>query len=210
MKIAVLGATGWIGSTIVEQATKRGFDVISVVRDAAKVTNNIKNARVFDLQSQDNIGAVLDGVDIVIASVGGRAAGNHELVAQTAARLLHALDGSNTRLLWVGGAGCLEVAPGVTLVSTPEFPAEYKAEAIAQGEALAVFKTTTSSANWTFISPAAVIYPGESEGNYRIGDNQFFTNQAGESKVSVTDYATALVDEAQNANHLNKHISIAY
>lgn len=210
MKVAVLGATGWIGSTIVQQATKRGLEVVSIVRDAAKITDNTTVVRVFDLQSQDNIASVLKGIDVLIASVGGRAVGNHELVAQTAERLLTALNGTSTRLIWVGGAGSLEVAPGVTLVSTPEFPADYKDEALAQGEALNVFKTTTSSASWTFVSPAAVIYPGESEGPYRIGGDQFFTNEAGESKVSVTDYAIALVDEAQKAAHLNQRISVAY
>ncbi|ALQ09860.1 NAD(P)-dependent oxidoreductase [Pseudoalteromonas fuliginea] len=210
MKVAVLGATGWIGSTIVQQATKRGLEVVSIVRDAAKITDNTTAVRVFDLQSQDNIASVLKGIDVLIASVGGRAVGNHELVAQTAERLLTALNGTSTRLIWVGGAGSLEVAPGVTLVSTPEFPADYKDEALAQGEALNVFKTTTSSASWTFVSPAAVIYPGESEGPYRIGGDQFFTNEAGESKVSVTDYAIALVDEAQKAAHLNQRISVAY
>ncbi|GAA80891.1 NAD(P)-dependent oxidoreductase [Pseudoalteromonas sp. BSi20495] len=210
MKVAVLGATGWIGSTIVQQATKRGLEVVSIVRDAAKITDNTTAVRVFDLQSQDNIASVLKGIDVLIASVGGRVVGNHELVAQTAERLLTALNGTSTRLIWVGGAGSLEVAPGVTLVSTPEFPADYKDEALAQGEALNVFKTTTSSASWTFVSPAAVIYPGESEGPYRIGGDQFFTNEAGESKVSVTDYAIALVDEAQKAAHLNQRISVAY
>lgn len=206
MKVAVLGA----GSTIVQQATKRGLEVVSIVRDAAKITDNTTAVRVFDLQSQDNIASVLKGIDVLIASVGGRAVGNHELVAQTAERLLTALNGTSTRLIWVGGAGSLEVAPGVTLVSTPEFPADYKDEALAQSEALNVFKTTTSSASWTFVSPAAVIYPGESEGPYRIGGDQFFTNEAGESKVSVTDYAIALVDEAQKAAHLNQRISVAY
>lgn len=210
MKVAVLGATGWIGSTIVQQATKRSLEVVSIVRDAAKITDSTTVVRVFDLQSQDNIASVLKGIDVLIASVGGRAVGNHELVAQTAERLLTALNGTSTRLIWVGGAGSLEVAPGVTLVSTPEFPADYKDEALAQGEALNVFKTTTSSASWTFVSPAAVIYPGESEGPYRIGGDQFFTNEAGESKVSVTDYAIALVDEAQKAAHLNQRISVAY
>lgn len=210
MKVAILGATGWIGSTMVEQATKRGIEVTSIVRDTTKVTNNTGATRVFDLQSPDNIAPLLEGVDVVIASVGGRANGNHELVAQTAERLLTALNGTNTRLLWVGGAGSLEVATGVTLVSTPDFPAEYKAEALAQGEALNVFKTTTSTTSWTFVSPAAIIYPGESEGTYRIGGDEFFTNKAGESKISVTDYAIAMLDEAQNSAHLNQRISIAY
>jgi putative NADH-flavin reductase len=68
------------------------------------------------------------------------------------------------RLLWVGGAGSLEVAPGVTLVSTPEFPEEFKAEAIAQGEALDVFRATESAIEWTYVSPSAIIFSGEPEG----------------------------------------------
>jgi hypothetical protein len=110
----------------------------------------------------------------------------------------------------VGGAGSLEVAPDVTLVSSPDFPAEYKAEAIAQGEALDVFRASTAATAWTFVSPAAVIYPGESEGPYRVGGDSFFTDANGESKISVTDYAKAMLDEAQSASHLNQRISIAY
>lgn len=210
MKVAVLGATGQVGSVIATQAIQRGFEVINIVRDAAKVTDSSAQVRIFDLQNEDNIAEVVEGVDVVIVSIGGRAAGNHQLVAQTAQRLLSALEGSNTRLLWVGGAGSLEVAPGITLVSSPEFPEDYKAEALAQGEALDVFKNTTGSVAWTFVSPAAFLYPGESEGAYRIGGDQFFTNEAGESKISITDYAIAMIDEVEKAAHLNQRISLAY
>ena len=209
MNITILGATGWIGSHIMAQAKTNGHNVTAVVRDADKVTDGTA-VEEFDLQSQNDIAEVLTNADVVIASIGGRAAGNHELVAQTAKRLLTALSGSSTRLLWVGGAGSLEVAPGVTLVSSPDFPAEYKDEALAQGEALSVFKATNTTTQWTFVSPAAVIYPGESEGPYRIGGDAFFTNEQGESKISVTDYAIAMLDEVQNAAHINQRMSVAY
>ena len=209
MNITILGATGWIGSHIMAQAKANGHNVTAVVRDADKVTDGTA-VEEFDLQSQNDIAEVLTNADVVIASIGGRAAGNHELVAQTAKRLLTALSGSSTRLLWVGGAGSLEVAPGVTLVSSPDFPAQYKDEALAQGEALSVFKATNTTTQWTFVSPAAVIYPGESEGPYRIGGDVFFTNEQGESKISVTDYAIAMLDEVQNAAHINQRMSVAY
>ncbi|MBB1335053.1 NAD(P)-dependent oxidoreductase [Pseudoalteromonas sp. SR44-5] len=209
MNITILGATGWIGSHIMAQAKANGHNVTAVVRDADKVTDGTA-VEEFDLQSQNDIAEVLTNADVVIASIGGRAAGNHELVAQTAKRLLTALSGSSTRLLWVGGAGSLEVAPGVTLVSSPDFPAEYKDEALAQGEALSVFKATNTTTQWTFVSPAAVIYPGASEGPYRIGGDAFFTNEQGESKISVTDYAIAMLDEVQNAAHINQRMSVAY
>lgn len=209
MNITILGATGWIGSHIMAQAKANGHNVTAVVRDVAKVTDGTA-VKEFDLQSDNDIGEVLTNADVVIASIGGRAAGDHELVALTAERLLAALSGTNTRLLWVGGAGSLEVSPGVTLVSSPDFPAEYKDEALAQGEALKVFRSTNTSTQWTFVSPAAVIYPGASEGAYRIGGDDFFTNEQGESKISVTDYAIAMLDEVQHAAHINQRISVAY
>jgi uncharacterized protein len=210
MKIAILGATGWIGSHIVAEAVKREHEVVSIVRDPAKISDANTRIVQFDLQSVQNIASIINDVDVVMVSVGGRAMGNHQLVAETAKKIMAALDGRDTRIIWVGGAGSLEVAPGVTLVSTPAFPEEYKAEALAQAEALNVFKKSTNKAKWTFVSPAAVIYPGESEGQYRLGNHTFFTNADGESKVSVVDYAIALLDEAENAAHINQHISVAY
>ena len=73
-----------------------------------------------------------------------------------------------------------------------------------------MFRASTADTAWTFVSPAAVIYPGESEGPYRVGGDSFFTDANGESKISVTDYAKAMLDEAQSAAHLNQRISIAY
>lgn len=210
MKIAVLGATGWVGSALVTEAKARGHDVIAIVRDPAKLTVKGVSTRAFDLHSSAEFSPVVEGADVVIASISGRAAGNHELVAQTAERLLIALADSGKRLLWVGGAGSLEVAPGVELVTSPEFPAEYKDEALAQGEALNVFRSSKSNTQWTFVSPAAVLYPGESEGDFRIGGDAFFTNNNGESKISVTDYAKAMIDEAQHGKYLNQRISVAY
>ncbi|HEA16354.1 MAG TPA: NAD(P)-dependent oxidoreductase [Pseudoalteromonas prydzensis] len=210
MNITILGATGWIGGEITTQALLRNHQVTAIARNTEKLTAENVTLKNFDLQSDDDIAPLLAGADVVIASIGGRAAGNHELVARTAKRLLAALSGSNTRLLWVGGAGSLEVSAGVTLVSSPDFPAEYKDEALAQGEALEVFRATNTATQWTFVSPAAVIYPGASEGAYRIGGDEFFTNEQGESKISVTDYAIAMLDEAQHAAHINQRISVAY
>jgi len=209
MKLAVIGTTGWIGSHITSEALARGHQVNALVRDASKVTQENITVTEFDL-TKDDIAIAAAGSDVVIAAIGGRALGNHDIVANTAKQLLNALAGTGTRILWVGGAGSLEVAPGVTLVSSPDFPAEYKAEAIAQGEALDVFRASTTDTLWTFVSPAAVIYPGNSEGPYRIGGDSFFTDANGESKISVTDYAKAMLDEAKSAAHLNQRLSIAY
>jgi putative NADH-flavin reductase len=92
----------------------------------------------------------------------------------------------------------------------PEFPEEFKAEAIAQGEILDVFRATDSAIKWTYVSPAAIIFPGGSEGPYRLGGNEFFTDAQGQSRVSVVDYAKAMLNEAKNAKHVNQLISLAY
>lgn len=170
MKVAILGASGWIGSHLAAEAKMRGHEVVAVVRDPAKVTLKGVAVQQLDiLNPESSLKSVLEGVDAVIASIGGRAAGNHEMVAKTAQRLLNELPQAGVaRLLWVGGAGSLEVAPGVKLVTVPGFPEEYKGEALAQGEALEVFRASNSDVNWTFVSPAAEIFPGDKQGQYRV------------------------------------------
>ncbi|MCS6118213.1 NAD(P)-dependent oxidoreductase [Shewanella baltica] len=210
MKIAILGATGWIGGAILKEALSRGHQVTALVRDPSKLSVTDVVVHAVDLE-QPLVAQTFAGVDVVIASVGGRAQQNHGLVASTVQHLLDVLPNAKVpRLLWVGGAGSLEVTPGVTLVSSPDFPAAYKDEALAQGEALQVFRAAQTAINWTFVSPAAEIYPGESEGPYRLGGDSFFTDANGRSRISVTDYAKAMLDEAEQGTHANQRISVAY
>jgi putative NADH-flavin reductase len=213
MKLAIIGATGWIGSTLVAEAQSRGHDVIAIARDSSNIAATGVEKRSLDLTAGDSasIAAAVAGADLVIASIGGRAAGNHEIVAASAQRLLNELPAAGVnRLLWVGGAGSLEVAPGVTLLSLPEFPQAYKDEATAQGEALAVFRNNHSAVNWTFISPAAEIFPGERSGNYRTGGDSLVSDAEGNSRISVQDYAVAMIDEAENNAHPKQRIGVAY
>ncbi len=212
MKIAILGATGWIGSHIVNEAKQRGHEVVALVRDPSKVELAGIDVRKVDLMSDDNqLANAAAGVDAVIASIGGRALGNHDIVKATAQRLITTLPQINVeRLLWVGGAGSLEVAPGIELVSTAEFPQDYKAEAMAQGEALAVFKEQASTIDWTFVSPAAEIFPGETLSQYRTGGDQLLIDESGASKISVSDYAIAMIDELESHKHPRQRIGVAY
>ncbi|MEO6973083.1 MAG: NAD(P)H-binding protein, partial [Rhodoferax sp.] len=114
------------------------------------------------------------------------------------------------RLLWVGGAGSLEVAPGVQLVNTPNFPAAYKDEALGQGRALEVFRATTSPLNWTFFSPAALLQPGERTGQYRLGGDQLLADASGNSRISVADFAVAMLDELERNAYPRQRITAAY
>ncbi|QYJ94598.1 NAD(P)-dependent oxidoreductase [Shewanella spartinae] len=213
MNIAIIGATGWIGSTLMQEALSRQLPVTALVRDPSKLSGELAGqvtARVVDLE-QGIDPQVFEGIDLAIASVGGRASGQHQLVPQSAKALLELLPKTQVkRLLWVGGAGSLELAPGQTLVQSPGFPPEYRDEALAQGEALEVFRASDSPLNWTFVSPAAEIYPGASEGPYRIGGDKFFTDEEGRSRISVADYAKAMLDLIDSDDYARQRISVAY
>lgn len=211
MKVAVLGASGWIGSQIVEEAVTRGHQVIALVRNPSAIERQDVEVRQLDVLAEQDFAQALQGVDTVIASIGGRAAGNHDVVERSAAKLLEQLPNAGVkRLLWVGGAGSLEVAPGVQLVTVPDFPAEYKDEALAQSQALQVFRSSDSPLNWTFVSPAAEIFPGEKVGQFRVGGDQLLTDAQGHSKISVADFASAMLDELETAKHAKQRISVAY
>jgi putative NADH-flavin reductase len=107
----------------------------------------------------------------------------------------------------VGGAGSLEVAPGVQLVDAPDFPAEWRAPALAHRDALAVYRT--ADIDWTYFSPAAILEPGERTGRYRTGRDQLLTNADGKSRISAEDFAVALLDEVERPRHLRERITVA-
>lgn len=212
MKLVVLGASGWIGSHIVAEAKARGHEITALVRDEDKYEIDGVVAKSFDLNdNKTDLASLINDEAVFVTAIGGRALGNHEIVAKTAERLLSELPKTSIkRLLWVGGAGSLEVAPEVKLVDVPDFPAEYKDEAIAQGQALEVFSNTNSPLDWTFVSPAAEIFPGDKLGKYRVGYEQLLTDEQGNSRISVADYAIAFVDEIEHAENTNKRIGVAY
>lgn len=212
MKIAVLGATGWIGSHVVSEAESRGHEVVKLVRDSNKVSDVNNEVRQLDLNhTQIDFKSQLRDIDILVSAVAARSENNTRIFPDTAKRLLDALPNTQVkRLIWVGGAGSLEVAPGVPLVSVPDFPSEYKAEALAQGDALDIFRAQPPGVSWTFISPAAEIFPGEKLDQYRITSDALLTDADGNSRISVADYALALVDEIEQAKHQNQRMGVAY
>lgn len=212
MKIAVLGATGWIGSHVVSEAESRGHEVVKLVRDSNKVSDVNNEVRQLDLNHTEiDFKSQLRDIDILVSAVAARNENNTRIFPDTAKRLLDALPNTQVkRLIWVGGAGSLEVAPGVPLVSVPDFPSEYKAEALAQGDALDIFRAQPQGVSWTFISPAAEIFPGEKLGQYRITSDTLLTDADGNSRISVADYALALVDEIEQAKHQNQRMGVAY
>jgi len=202
MKVALIGASGHIGSRLLAELSRRGHGVTAIVRNPERVPSlpNV-TAKKADIGDADQLAAVLKGHDAVISSVHFSASDPHKLLAA-----IHA--SGVRRYLVVGGAGSLEVAPGVKLIDTPEFPEIYKAEATKGVEFLNLLRHETAL-DWTFLSPAAMIVPGERTGTFRLGGDQLLGNEAG-SNISTEDYAVAMVDELERPAHTRKRFSVAY
>lgn len=212
MKIALIGASGFIGTALLTEALSRGHHVTALVTRPERVTPQ-ENLIIMksDVLNTDALAEQLRGVDAVISAFSGHAQddvygyyikGFNSILAATQ-------QASAPQLLVVGGAATLEIAPGKRLLDTPEFPAEYRATAEGAQTALETLRAQTAQA-WTFLSPAAEIFPGERSGNFRLGGDTLLTDSEGNSRISVQDYAIAMIDELENPRHTNQRFCVAY
>jgi putative NADH-flavin reductase len=203
VKLALIGASGNVGSKILAEALSRGHEVTGIVRNPEKLPQHLKlTARRGDVFDADGLAKLLAGHDAVISSV--------HYTASDPTLLLQAVKASGVkRYLVVGGAGSLEVAPGVQLVDTPEFPALYKEEASKGRDYLTLLRGETGL-DWTFLSPSAVIAPGERTGKFRLGGDQLLVGADGQSRISQEDYAVALIDELEKPAHIRQRFTVGY
>ena len=203
MKIAVIGASGNVGARISAELAGRGHSVTAIVRNPEKVASLANVTAVKgDVMDQAGLAGLLKGHEVAVSSVRFR--------DSDPARLIAAAKASGVgRYIVVGGAGSLEVAPGVRLVTTPNFPAPYKAEAEAGGAFLDLLRRE-SELNWTFISPSALFVAGEKTGKFRLGGDQLLTAADGKSWISFEDYAAALADEIERPAHTRKRFTVGY
>ena len=212
MKIALFGASGTIGCSIAAEALARGHQVTAVVRDPTRVgpPHPALSAVAGDILDPSSVADAVSGHDVVASAVGPRLPGDTpQLVVDAAWSLIDGIERAEvSRLVVVGGAGSLEVAPGVHLVDTPEFPADWKGIALAHRDALEVYRG--AALEWTYISPAALIRPGKRTGQYRTGTDQLLTDEEGESRISVEDFAVAFVDEIENKRFVRQRMTVAY
>ncbi|PZU82815.1 MAG: 3-beta hydroxysteroid dehydrogenase [Chelatococcus sp.] len=203
MKIALIGATGFIGSRLLAELTSRGHDVTAIVRNPEKVPAGPRvAARKGDVFDRDGLAALLAGHDAVISSV-------HYSASDPAVLLAAVKQSGVKRYLVVGGAGSLKVAPGVKLFDTPEFPAIYLDEARKGGAYLELLKAETGL-DWTFLSPSALIQPGERTGKFRLGTDQLLVDAAGNSAISAEDFSVAMVDELEKPAHTRRRFTVGY
>jgi len=216
MKIVLFGATGNIGQRIAAEALRRGHTVIGVVRDPDKMQPADSRIKLVkgDATDPKSVAAVARGADAIVSAISprpnARGLGAPSLSKAAKALIEGAREAGVKRLIIVGGAGSLEVAPGKRLMDSPGFPDAYKAEATEGADSLDVYRRDGAGLDWTFLSPAAEIGPGTRTGKYRTTGDEFLTDATGRSNISYEDYAVALLDELENGRHKGKRFGVAY
>ncbi|KAA6464511.1 NAD-dependent epimerase/dehydratase family protein [Acidobacteria bacterium AB60] len=207
MKIVLYGASGKAGSRILREMQSRGHEVIAAVRHPEKLPANTPSVR-DDLASADQIAQTIRGADAVVSAYAPPHEDTDQLIAVTERLIAAVRKAGVPRLLVVGGAGSLEVAPGVTLLASGHLPQAWVPIATSHAKALARLKA--SDINWTYFSPAAFFEAGERTGKFRLGRTDLIADEKGNSRISLEDYAIALADELEQPAHEHAQMSIGY
>jgi len=211
MKIALIGASGFVGNAVLKEAVSRGNKVTAIVRNPAKVaTLDGVTAVKADVTDIPALKATIADADIVISAFNG-GWGDPDIYAKHSTgskAIIEAVKAAGKRVVVVGGAGSLEI-DGKQLVDGPDFPAAYKDGARAARDALAALRKETGF-QWSFISPAIMMAPGERTGKFRLGGDQPVFDAGGQSHISVEDFAVAVVDEAEHPVHTGKRFTLGY
>jgi aryl-alcohol dehydrogenase-like predicted oxidoreductase/putative NADH-flavin reductase len=213
MKIALIGATGFVGSAILKEALDRGHEVTAIVRHPEKTPPHAKlRPQKGDVYNSDEVARLVAGHDAVVSAFnpGWKTPNLYaDQVRGTTAIFAAVKKAGIKRVLWVGGAGSLEVKPGVQSVDLPEFPKEWKQGSLATREALNLLRKEPSL-DWSFLSPSADLSPGQRTGKFRLGTDQLLKDAKGESRISVEDYAVAMIDELEKPTHIRQRFTVGY
>jgi putative NADH-flavin reductase len=213
MRIAIIGASGNIGSFIRDEALARGHQVTAIIRHPGKIT--VRNPLLTVVKAdilKDKVDELVKGHDAVISAYnpGWSNPDIYNEHIKGAKAIINGVKKSGIkRLLVVGGAGSLEVAPGVQLIDTMSLPEQVKGGVLATRKVLYMLKKERKL-EWTFLSPPQTIVPGEKTGRYRVGKDQLLKNKDGESKISTQDYAVAMLDELEHPQHIRERFTVAY
>lgn len=220
LDILIYGATGKIGSLTVAEALNRGHRVTAVSRDPAQIETEHENltAAHGDLLDDDSIASLANGRDVIIVSVRGvigeKSPENalQRIAVEKIINVLREMADNAPRLIHVGGAGTLEVEPGVLYADKlPRLFLPRNLELEIDGQVLALeYMRSVLEVEWTYATPAKNFTNGERTGQFRIGSNELLEDGRGRSRISRADFAVALIDEAENGAHTNEQFSVAY
>jgi len=203
MEVALIGASGNVGSRILTELLNRGHQVTGIVRHPEKLLRHDRLvAKQGDINDEAELATLLAGHDAIISAVKFLSANPQSLIGAVK-------KAGVKRLLVVGGAGSLEVSRGVQLVDSADFPSAYKPEALAGRDFLNLLRGE-HQLDWTFLSPSALFVPGERTGKFCLGTDRLLVNTKGDSKISFEDYAIALVDELETPRHSRQRFTIGY
>lgn len=211
MNIALIGAGGFIGSALLSEALARGHQLSALVTRPERLTAHPQlrplRADVFDTEA---LAAQLAGHEAVLSAFSGHAQDDVRGAYLRGVRsIISAVQRNGQRLLIVGGAGSLDVAPGLQLLDTPEFPQAWRATAEGARDALALLREQPQL-DWTMLSPPAQIEPGPRQGGVRIGRDQLLLDAQGRSRINTGDYAAAMLDELEQPRHHRQRFTVAY
>lgn len=213
MKVAIIGATGFVGRRVVDEALARGIQVTAIARQKKELPEHANlTVALGDVADTAWLAGQLRGQDAVISAYNpGWGEDNlYEKTARGAQQILTAVEQAGVkRLLVVGGAGSLEVAPGVELVDTPQFPENIRPGAQAVRDLRNKLRNE-SVLDWTYLSPAALLEPGKRIGQFRLGTTQLLMNGEAPASISVEDLAVAIVDEIEKPQFIRAQFTAAY
>lgn len=212
MNVTLIGASGFIGSALLQEALARGHQVKALVRrpDQLKPQERLQTTKA-DVFDADALASLVRGSDAVITAFSGHSHGDvrNDYLRGLRAIVKATQAAAVPRLLVVGGAGSLYVAPGLQVVDTPDFPEQWKGSALGARDGLNYLREQ-ESLDWTMLSPAALIQPGERTGQFRLGKDDLLQDAQGHSRISLADYAIAMIDELEKPAHRRQRFTVGY
>jgi uncharacterized protein len=216
MNIALIGATGFVGAAVLSTLLQRGHQVTALVRDPSRLAPHPGlTVTVADAYDADAVAAAVRGHDAVVSAFnpGWNDPALYDNFMRGSAAIERGVElGGVRRLLVVGGAGSLFVAPGVQLVDTPEFldhvPPNIVPGAKAARDALTALRANTAL-DWTFLSPPAMLGQGQATGGYRVGGEDLLMDGDKPAGIAVADLALAIADEIEQPRHLRARFTVA-
>jgi len=213
MKVALLGATGFVGSAVLDEALLRGHSVTAIARHPEKLGRRDRLVTVSgDVYDAASLAALIQGHDVVISAFNPGWKNPHlfeDQVRGTSSIIAALKTAGIKRVLWVGGAGGQEVAPGMRVVDHPDFPNWVKPGSLATINALTQLRSAPDL-EWSFLAPSAEMESGQRTGQFRLGEDQLLADENGRSHISVQDYAVAMLNELETAAHVRRRFTVGY
>ncbi|HET9102004.1 MAG TPA: NAD(P)H-binding protein [Solirubrobacteraceae bacterium] len=214
MRIAVIGASGWLGGAIAREALARGHEVTAIGRDPDKLAT-LSDARAATVDATDAaaLPGVIGGHDVVVQAVTDRSGSSRDTIPDTTAALIAAVPAAGVaRLAVVGGGGSLLDTNGIRYIDRPDFPEQYRVEAQAGLRALELLRAAPAQLDWTYLSPPPHdLVPGDARGGYTTrGDDHAVTGPDGHSAITSGDLAAAMLDELESPQYVRRRFTAGY